>query len=698
MRISLRKKVLLAVGISGVLFITALSIVVGYRVYLFIETHTTELAEKTSKEVAKELEVYIESPVTQIQTLANFLSKTRPDRNGLNSILSKIEEENKLYIGTYGIFEPYQYDGRDEDFRYTNIADHNSKGRFIPYWTRSKTGSLLVEPNHSFEEDNDATQYYHYPKKYLKPFISEPYNYEIKSRNETVYMISLTYPVIGSEGKFIGVVGVDLELKGIQNYIKSMNLGDGYIVLYSDKGKVISAKKEEHIGLMIEETTNSKEIIETIKFKKESHFLRESGTTKQTVLTYTLPIHLKNTDLVWMASINIPRTRFTEEIQRIFLWIVVVGIILSVIFLIITYIFANNILQFIEKITYITGEMGKGNLDVQFNLFRSDELGQIPVSLQKMNYNMIDAASNIKISCEKLSTISNSLSKISIEGTDSARTSAASSEEIAGAIKNILDSFEVVSKQIETQNLNIQSLNKNMNSLSQMITNVSGQVSESLKNMDTITNVAKIGQSSLENTNQEIEKIYHSSSEMQKFLSIIIAISKQINLLSLNAAIEAARAGDAGKGFAVVAEEIAKLASQTNRSIGEIKGLIESNQVSASSGLATTTKSIESVQNISLRLKDVSSHLKDVDNFFRSLEKLNKSTLTEYEEIRKISNSVQLASQVEKEGIIEINSAIDDIAKNILSQSSLSEELSLKIEELLKISEKLSQVSSYYKT
>jgi methyl-accepting chemotaxis protein len=399
-----------------------------------------------------------------------------------------------------------------------------------------------------------------------------------------------------------------------------------------------------------------------------------------------------------MASINIPRTRFTEQIQSIFAWILLVGIFLSVVFLTGTYFFAGSILQFIEKITYITGEMGKGNLSVEFNISRSDELGYIPVSLHKMNQNMIVAASSMKASCENLSNISTSLGKISTEGADSARTSAASSEEIAGAIKYILDSFEMVSEQIEVQNLNIQSLNKSMQSLGEMISNVSRQMNESLRNMDKISEVANNGQISLQNTSKEIEKIYQSSQEMQKFLSIIISISKQINLLSLNAAIEAARAGEAGKGFAVVAEEVAKLASQTNRSIGEIKVLIESNQVSASSGITTTIKSMQSVEDISLRLKDVRSHLKDVENFFYSLENLNKSTLKEYEEIRNISERVRSASQEEKEGIIEIYSAIGDISKNILSQSSLSEELSLKIDELLKISEKLNQVASYYKT
>ena len=231
-----------------------------------------------------------------------------------------------------------------------------------------------------------------------------------------------------------------------------------------------------------------------------------------------------------------------------------------------------------------------------------------------------------------------------------------------------------------------------------MITNVSKKMKDSLVSMDKISGVAKVGELSLNRTSEEIEKINSSSKEMQKFLAIIIAISKQINLLSLNAAIEAARAGEAGKGFAVVAEEIAKLASQTNKSIGEIKTLIEANQVSASSGIVTTAKSIESVKQINMHITDVSSQLKDVDSFFHSLAKLNQSTLQEYNNIRQISERVRTASIEEKEGILEIHEAVGDITKNILSQSSLTDEISFKIEELLKISETLNQVASYYKT
>ena len=161
MQLSLRNKVLLAVGMSGITFILTLSAVVGYRVYLFVESNSIELARKTSEEITKKMENYIEIPFTKTKTLASVLSETRPDRNGFNSIIRNMNKEDQEILGTYGIFDPYLYDGRDEEFRYAASKDHDTSGRFLPYWTKTKDGNLELETNHSFEEESQTTQYYH---------------------------------------------------------------------------------------------------------------------------------------------------------------------------------------------------------------------------------------------------------------------------------------------------------------------------------------------------------------------------------------------------------------------------------------------------------------------------------------------------------------------------------------------------------
>jgi methyl-accepting chemotaxis protein len=95
-----------------------------------------------------------------------------------------------------------------------------------------------------------------------------------------------------------------------------------------------------------------------------------------------------------------------------------------------------------------------------------------------------------------------------------------------------------------------------------------------------------------------MKKIGASSGEMTGIVEIINSISDQINLLSLNAAIEAARAGDAGRGFAVVADAISKLADQTATSIKDIDGLIRANTEEIERGISNARTTIETISGI----------------------------------------------------------------------------------------------------
>ncbi len=109
-------------------------------------------------------------------------------------------------------------------------------------------------------------------------------------------------------------------------------------------------------------------------------------------------------------------------------------------------------------------------------------------------------------------------------------------------------------------------------------------IDESKEQSDKINMDARAGQDSLHNMNSSMQKAGESSHEMQNIVGMISDISDQINLFSLNAAIESARAGDAGKGFAVVSDQISKLAEETANSIGEINTLIKENSSEIEAG------------------------------------------------------------------------------------------------------------------
>ena len=114
-----------------------------------------------------------------------------------------------------------------------------------------------------------------------------------------------------------------------------------------------------------------------------------------------------------------------------------------------------------------------------------------------------------------------------------------------------------------------------MNKLSEIISDVGNITGSTFELTDSISKQVISGEESLKKMNSSLDLIFKSAEDINNIVHIIDDISDRINLLSLNAAIEAARAGDSGRGFAVVADEISKLADQTASSIKEIDNLIK---------------------------------------------------------------------------------------------------------------------------
>ncbi|HQL81681.1 MAG TPA: methyl-accepting chemotaxis protein, partial [Spirochaetota bacterium] len=137
-----------------------------------------------------------------------------------------------------------------------------------------------------------------------------------------------------------------------------------------------------------------------------------------------------------------------------------------------------------------------------------------------------------------------------------------------------------------------------MENLSGIIVIMNTLVEEALVMIDQISNNALSGEKSLAVMSESMGNIRKSSQEMTGVIQIINDISDKINLLSLNAAIEAARAGDAGRGFAVVADEISKLADQTTSSIKSIDSLIRTNEQEIINGNRNVSETVGKINSI----------------------------------------------------------------------------------------------------
>jgi len=182
-----------------------------------------------------------------------------------------------------------------------------------------------------------------------------------------------------------------------------------------------------------------------------------------------------------------------------------------------------------------------------------------------------------------------------------------------------------------------------------------------------------------------MDTINASSSRMNGIIQIINDISDRINLLSLNAAIEAARAGNAGRGFAVVADEISKLADATASSIKEIEVLIRTNEEEIIKGSGNIQSAVVSVTKVIDKVSAINEAISSVSSYVSAQVELNASVDDEAAAVKTVSSDIRSSMVGQRKAVEEISGTIAEI--NDISQNN-----SQRIEEMTEFAKSLTEM------
>jgi len=265
---------------------------------------------------------------------------------------------------------------------------------------------------------------------------------------------------------------------------------------------------------------------------------------------------------------------------------------------------------------------------------------------------------------------------------ENTESQAAATEEVTASIEEITGGADNVANNATEQHKSLLALASTMDKLSRLIKKMGDEITGSLEIIEQTSSKAKSGEKSLNIMNESMTKISGSSQQMTGIIEIINDIPDRINLLSLNAAIEAARAGDSGRGFAVVADEISKLADQTASSIKEISDLIRTNESEISHGTENVSKA---VQTINLIITDIAT----ISGKISSLSESMKLQINENEIVNKSAEHVRIRSEDILNAMNEQKLAIAEIAKTIGNINELAQNNTSRIEEMAESSKSL---------
>ncbi|MDX1958256.1 MAG: methyl-accepting chemotaxis protein [Leptospiraceae bacterium] len=279
---------------------------------------------------------------------------------------------------------------------------------------------------------------------------------------------------------------------------------------------------------------------------------------------------------------------YFQDLLNLAYYLELISFVLGCLFILLSsilyYFLADSINFPLRQLLKGASEISKGNLQRSIPKKNSDEFGSITDSINQMLFSLKTLIAKIKHISSSVKEEANVLNKYSGDLSQTSLNQSSASEEISSSMQELITSTETMNHEFQKTNSEVLGINQNTITLESLISNSMLEIS-GLKNLS-ITSENLIGESlkKIDSTKNSIDAIQTETSKIEEFALIISEISDQTNLLSLNASIEAARAGDTGKGFAVVATEVTKLADKTKESTGSVKQNLKKTQDSVKLG------------------------------------------------------------------------------------------------------------------
>ena len=490
---------------------------------------------------------------------------------------------------------------------------------------------------------------------------------------ESFYM---TVPILDGD-HFLGIVTTEISTE-VFNELDMSTLGYENVffdVLDNQNNFVYSNNpdaKGKNLGDLIGQKYNDM-LVEKMQ-SKEAFFQRDGQ------VRYYVPLQIEGVDWWVQTAMTIPH--FDQEKNQLLFALILSELIIFILVQIINFVRMSNALKPLKKISEAGKEVAGGNFDVEIHYPQQDEIGELSRSIsevigrsKKIVFDLRDrldamAGGNFTENLESEEYVGDyaplleSLKHIQEDMNKTLQEVHASSVQVLSSAEQVNTGAQSLSQGATEQASSIEELSANMQDISQSIQASTKTAGDAYKLQGEAGVAVLQSNEKMEEMRKAMDDITAKSNEISKIIKTIDDIAFQTNILSLNAAIEAARAGAAGKGFAVVADEVGNLAQKSAKAAQNTGLLIEETIEAVEKGAKITEETAESLSSVS------------------------KST----EEVNTLIEKISFASNKDLEGITSLNQGLQQISSVVQANSATAEQSAAASEELTGQANKMNEL------